>query len=501
MRSISTLIMALVCLLANAQTGIDVLRYSMQDTQGTARFQAMAGAFGALGGELSALNVNPAGSSVFKHGQLTATGTYYNRNNDASYGGMLRSTSFNDAAINQVGGVFVFKSPDSKWNKLALAFNIDMVENFDNEWAASGTTTQGIDDYFLGFANGIPLQNLLLREGEFLEEGYIRVGSQLGEGGQQAFLGYFGGIIDPSDPDNINGDTYMTNTDGETFNQNYRQFTNGYNTKITLNFSGQYEERFHVGASLNFHSLFFERTTLFDEDGYTADSPVSFMSFDNFLRTEGQGFSFSLGAIARVNDFFRLGGSYQSPTWYWLQDETSQRINSNIADTDIDFINFNTVVNLFDNYRLRTPGKLTGSAAIVFGKDGLLSFDYGYQDYSQARLLPTGDPNFFDANQFLSEQLGTVSSFRLGGEYRFERFSLRGGYRFEETPFLDSTEMGDLQGFSGGLGYDFGSNRLDLAFTRTEQEMSERFFDASAANSALVNRINTTVALTYTLKF
>ena len=34
-------------------------------TVGSARFQSMGGAFGALGGDLSAININPAGSAVF----------------------------------------------------------------------------------------------------------------------------------------------------------------------------------------------------------------------------------------------------------------------------------------------------------------------------------------------------------------------------------------------------------------------------------------------------
>ena len=37
----------------------------MDNSVGSARFQSMGGAFGALGGDLSAININPAGSAVF----------------------------------------------------------------------------------------------------------------------------------------------------------------------------------------------------------------------------------------------------------------------------------------------------------------------------------------------------------------------------------------------------------------------------------------------------
>jgi len=47
-----------------AQDITDALRYSQTDLNGTARFRAMGGAFGALGGDFSSLNINPAGSVI-----------------------------------------------------------------------------------------------------------------------------------------------------------------------------------------------------------------------------------------------------------------------------------------------------------------------------------------------------------------------------------------------------------------------------------------------------
>ena len=44
--------------------------------------------------------------------------------------------------------------------------------------------------------------------------------------------------------------------------------------------------------------------------------------------------------------------------------------------------------------------------ALIFGKEGLISFDYGYQDMSQAELRPTSDPSFTSENQFIANELG-----------------------------------------------------------------------------------------------
>ncbi|MAU26061.1 MAG: aromatic hydrocarbon degradation protein [Muricauda sp.] len=501
MRTIFAFIMVLSCSMATAQNINDVVRYGTDNTQGTARFQALGGAFGALGGDLSSLNVNPAGSAVFNYSQFTISGSNYNRNNEAFFGNRTSGTEMNSLELNQVGGVFVFKSSNSPWKKLSLAFNYDLVQNFDNEFFASGSTVQGIDNYFLNFAQGQALGPLRVQQGERIDDAYLDIGSSLGFGAQQAFLGFQSGIIEPEQDDDANT-AYFSLADYNTVEQRYFQSTSGYNSKFTVNFAGQYQENLYLGASLNFHAVLYERLTQLDESGYNAPSEVQSTFFDNFLRTEGDGFSFSLGAIARLNENIRVGGSYQSPTWYRLTDDVAQRIgtDSPVANPNLSLIDFN-LVNLFPEYRIKTPSKLTGSVAIIFGKEGLLSFDYGYQDMSEAELRPASDPNFAAENEFIANQLGVVNTYRIGGEYRIERVSLRGGYRFESSPYENSDLIGDLESYSGGIGYDFGGSRLDLAVNRTERDASEQFFDSGLNNAALVNRTNTNVTLSYTMKF
>jgi hypothetical protein len=496
-----TFIALLVCSIASAQNLSDIVRYSSENLQGTARFQGMGGAFGALGGDLSALNINPAGSAVFNNNLATISGTVYNRENSAFYGGSTNGTDRSYADINQAGGVFVFKSTnqDSPWTKVALAFNYDITEKFDNSTYANGTTTEGIDNYFLNFAQGVPFGDILLQDGEFLEDGYLNIGASQGFGDQQTFLGYFGGLIDPTSTEDDNT-SYVSNASYANVNQELSRITTGYNNKFTVNMASQYKERLHLGASLNFHNILYNSYDEFTETGYNTDSEIQRTTFDNRVFTQGAGFSLSLGAIAKLSDLIRIGASYQSPTWYRLEDELSQSISSDLADDDINFINFDQV-NIFPAYKLKTPAKVTGSLAMVFGKNGLLSFDYGYQDMSQAKLRPTNDANFASVNTDVANELGAVNSFRLGGEYRIERFSLRGGYRFEESPYKNSTAFGDLEGISGGIGYNFGGSRLDLAINRTERDVTERLFDTGVNTPALVNGVSMNGTLSYTINF
>lgn len=145
---------------------------------------------------------------------------------------------------------------------------------------------------------------------------------------------------------------------------------------------------------------------------------------------------------------------------------------------------------------------MTGSIAAVFATNGLLSFDYSYQDMSNAELRPTSDLAFQDENEYMSDVLGTISSFRVGGEYRIKRVSLRAGYRFEQSPYADGNIVGDLEGgVSGGLGFNFGPSRLDLAVNRTERDVLQYFFSTGITTPAVLTRVNTNVTLGYTLNF
>lgn len=136
-----------------AQTITDALRLSNTNVTGTARYRAMGGAFGALGGDLSAIGDNPASSAVFTTGVASITLGLDSFENTTTYFGNTTSTEDDDFAINQAGGVFVIDGGyDSKWRKITLGFNYDRTSNFDDEFAAVGTNTTSIGDYFLGFA-------------------------------------------------------------------------------------------------------------------------------------------------------------------------------------------------------------------------------------------------------------------------------------------------------------------------------------------------------------
>ena len=56
-----------------AQSEVDALRFSREDIHGTARAMSMGGAFGALGGDQTAISINPAGIAVYRSSEVVGT--------------------------------------------------------------------------------------------------------------------------------------------------------------------------------------------------------------------------------------------------------------------------------------------------------------------------------------------------------------------------------------------------------------------------------------------
>lgn len=505
---------------AQSQEISDAMHYAQDNLNGTARFRAMGGAFGALGGDLSSINVNPAGSAVFTNNQMTLTLSNFDTKNKSNYFGSTTSEKNNSFDLNQAGAVFVFnnKNPNSNWKKISLGVNYENIKNFDNGFFSAGTNpNNSIGDYFLSYANNsnngapVPQEFVNTNPGESISDLYSFLGSNLpnnqypnlnGFAAQQAFLGYQGFIIDVVDETN-NNSPYTSNVpSGGNYYQENSVYSTGYNGKLSFNAATSYNDKLYIGLNLNSHFTDFHKSSTFFEENnapLTSDYTVTRLSFENDLYTYGTGFSFQLGAIAKVSDEIRLGLAYESSTWYKLNDELSQRLiavsSATNADDTNDVVN-PQIVNIYEPYKLQTPSKLTGSFAYVFGKSGLISVDYAIKDYSNTKFKPENDPYFNDLNADMNSILDTTGELRIGAEYKIEALSLRAGYRYEQSPYKNGVTIGDLTGYSAGLGYSFGSTKVDLAYSYAKRNSQQAFFNQGFTDGASIEAINNNVSVT-----
>lgn len=501
MKKLKLLFIAIISVSAlNAQDISDALRYSQDEIQGTARFRALSGAFGALGGDMSAVSINPAGSAVFSQSHASFSLSNLSASNDVQYFNGLTNTKDSNFDVNQGGASFVFQNRNnSPWRKFTLGVAYDRTNNFDDNWNAIGTNTNNnsIDRYFLNYADGKRLDQIERLEGETYATAYSDIGNVYGFGHQQAFLGYESFIIEPDDLNNDANTTYFSNLVDGDFDHDYLYTSTGYNGKIAFNFATQYEENLYLGLNLNSHFVDFQKSTSLIEDT-SAGSDITRIDFDNSLATRGNGFSFQLGGILKVTPEFRVGATYDSPTWYTIEEETTQSI-ATYTSTDSPVRINPQVINIYPEYKLQTPSKITGSLAYVFGTQGLISFDYSRKNYSKTEFRPTSGAFFADQNDIISNILTDASTYRIGGEYLIKQLSLRGGYRFEESPYANGVTVGDLNGFSVGLGYNFGNTKLDLTFDQASRTNETPLYNVGLIDTAIIDRTNSNV--TFTLSF
>lgn len=487
-----------------AQDVSDALRYSQDEIQGTARFRAMSGAFGALGGDMSAVSLNPAGAGVFTLSHASVSLSHLNKKNDVRFFNGQTTSSPTKIDLNQAGAAFVFNNTDtaSIWKKLVLSVAYEKTANFKENWVASGDNTNSIDSYFYGYAQGLPLGEISALPNESYTNAYMDIGYAYGYANQQAFLGYESYILEPNADNDANTD-YTSNMADGLFAQDYCYASTGYNGKFTFNIATQLTDRVYLGVNLNSHFINYEKFTNFYESNSNAGSLITEVNFQNRLSTIGTGFSFQLGTIAKITEEFRVGLTYDSPTWYTISEESSQYIRTvrDDAGTNVAQTVDPRVVNVFPDYKLQSPGKLTGSLAYIFGNKGLISFDYSRKDHSNIKFKPTSDPYFASQNAIMSNDLKASSTYRVGGEYRLNQLSFRAGYRFEESPYKNKDFYDDLNGYSLGLGYDFGNTKIDLAFDQSKRDYNQQLYNVGLTDNASIDSklTNFTLSLVFNL--
>ncbi|CAL2083723.1 OmpP1/FadL family transporter [Tenacibaculum sp. 190524A05c] len=409
------------------------LLFSKDNTNGTARFNAMSGAFGALGSDLSSTDINPAGAAVARDSKFSVTLSNRNANLDVNYYGNTNNLQDEYFNISQAGGIFVFDidNSNSSWNRFAFTFNYKMKADFDNLYSGRGNSN---------------------------------------------FLFYDQHIGDTNSPVNI--------FDGS-IEQSFSNETRGLNSVFNIGISAVHDNKLFVGASLKFHNLEFRERSFLTE--MNDDVNGNILEVEDFRERfiEGNGFSFNLGFIYKLNKFIRLGASYESPTWY--QEVIEERAGS-LTMFDVNNLGITGVEDRFFEgpYSLRftTPSRLTASGALVFGKQGLISVDYTYKDFQNFKYREV-DQELQDANQFFRTDFRATQKLSVGTEWRFDRVSLRGGYSYELDPNLvvgGNTNKDNIRAFSAGLGYNFGNTKIDLSYQQSENRQFYSLYNTGDIN-------------------
>lgn len=444
-----------------AQEMMDAYKYSQSDLHGTARFSSMGGAFGALGGDISSMTTNPAGIGIYRSSEVVTT---LNLSSMKAESNLLGSkfdqskTKFNFDNIAYVGyfptGNF---SGIKSWN---VGFAYNRVKNFTRNYRTKGTPGSSLSDYITALTNDLAVRNVggdYKGNNLWLTDDYNPFDTRLNP---LSVAGYSGGLIGSEEPSKIGGF--------------YNPFSGLQQSELTVSERGaidQYDFVFatnisdivFLGATFVLTDLDYNYISLHKEDF----SDGSYSDLYNSFSTEGNGYSFNIGAIVRPSDYLRLGVAYNSPTWYKLTDYSFVEAGSYLKGAE----NFDPVYNTYLplEYKLRTNDRWIFSAAGFFGQYGLISVDYELSNYKNMSLSEYDGFKLDDQNAHIKDAFGTKGTLRVGLEAKVTpQFAVRAGGAWANSPVKSHIKDGSSEvSISGTIPHytiDKGTNYYTIGF-------------------------------------
>lgn len=470
---------------AFSQNEIDVYRYSNTFVQGSARFDAMGGSFGALGAESGCIGINPAGfgrASVSSlsfgiNGTHTKTKTYFNENNsDFSTFKMrvpnIAATIVSD--VSSVNGGLIYTQ---------ISFGLNRVANFNQSFHYSGQQFESLLDVFVNNAHGISPDQL------YDIQPYT------------SSLAYQAYAIDV-DQNNF----YSARLNAGDVIHNRSVLSSGGINEWYAAFSGNYLDRLYFGASISLNTLNYAESIIHKET-LTDTSGVNLLSYtyQYDYKTKGTGTALKLGAIFLPSDFVRLGISIHTPTFYNLTDEYTANMQS-VQKDGLYTVDPSLIPNDRYKYRIWTPTKMVGSFGLVIFEQGCLNVDLEYVNYRWGQLKSTKDQayapyDYKEENKIVKAQLVDALNIRVGGEWNIKSvFFIRAGYGFYPKGDNIARSYGQKfsQTISGGIGFRMNQLYLDLA---VRYLTTSNVYYAFAESRTDINMMKTTFNASLQYKF
>jgi hypothetical protein len=450
----------------------DALRYSWYIQGGTARQQAIGGAMGSLGGDISAVFVNPAGIAFFRTTDFVITPGYNFLSNKSSYferTEKIKKNLFSFGTTGFVGG----DGNDRLTNSYSLAVN--RTASFGNHILYRGTNNQS--SYSQKFLE--ELRNGNVKDANAAAQNFP-FGTSL------AFNTYWIDTIGGGSSGNYQFQTRAPIATG--LLQQNEMTTKGGITEIALSGASNFKNKLLVGASLGLSFLDYTRDATFLEADATTNgaNKFDFASFTESLSTNGMGLNLRVGLIYKPTESWRMGFAVHSPTFYSLKDKYRASVTAN-TESYQGMLTQNS--ELFTGgepsqfkYVLFTPYRVIGSISYVLREiqdvtkqKGFLTADVEYVNhkFSSFHVDPdnndTGTKTYFKTlNKAIDNAYKGVINVRVGGELKFTTIMVRLGTAYYGNPYKNiHGEKGSRFQLSGGLGYRNKGMFVDLTYVYT----------------------------------
>ena len=461
---------------AISQNETDLFRYSKNYASGSARFEAMAGSFGALGADISSFQINPAGYGRFSHssagfgisgGSQSAQTTFNKQQMQRAKGQVAPSTI----------GLVITKDVSANGNGFLFnqfAFGYQQIEQFAKTMAYGGQQFSSILDGFVESAQGLNQEEL---------NWYLPFSSD---------LAYKTSLmqLDPSTGE------YVSNLNAGDVAHNRTINYSGGTGELYGTFSTNYLNKLYIGVKGGLRINRYNEDFIHNEELVdTSGTELRSFDYSYYLNTRGTGGNFSVGIIYLISERLRTGLAVHSPTFYEFKDNWGANMTGYFADSTTKIEEVNQPTGEY-KYKLRTPTKLTASIAYIFGTRGCVNLDIDYLDYRHAHFKSTDDVNYGSysyetENQFAKKAFANAMNFRLGGEYLVSSiFIVRAGVARYGRAFTkeQESEVGADWILSSGIGFRIRNASIDLSYRRLVQSRNYYAFEGSKTEMKDLNQ-------------
>lgn len=465
---------------AAAQSSIDALTLSDTELRGTSRFMSMAGAFTALGGDLSTLTQNPAGIGVYRGSDVAITldlSFLSNKSSNIPGGATMNNTHFDANTIGYVG-TMNFGS-NSVMSTFSWGVSYNRLKSFTRNYRGSGIPLQtSMSNYIALMSDGIDPENMISKNGYdpyqdsqinwmniLAFNGAITTPTIVTDNAGKVTDIYYDGLFQYDVPAQDGKPAIPATTGTAGFNVRERGYADEYN----IAFGGNLANVVQWGLDLGITDLTHEQWTSYDEALQGANIRAGNEYYDvieegdcdwqidNWKKTTGTGFNLKFGLILKPVQELRIGVAVHTPTWYSMT--TSYNANLTYGGSNRVQRDRGTNTAVYD-WNLRTPWKLMFGLAGVIGGRGIISADYEYSAYDKMHTSDSyGD--FDDYNDDIATYFRATHTLRLGAEFRVTpQFSLRLGYSYASSNVKSDAADNNLEIYTSGtnLGYTFNQS-------------------------------------------
>ncbi|MCG7858884.1 hypothetical protein MD537_18045 [Flavihumibacter sediminis] len=476
-KSILLLSAGLISLSTFAQVPEDALRMSWFTPNGTARSQAIGGAIGALGGDISSNFVNPAGIGLFKTSEIVFSPGFKFITNDAGFRGTSATEKSNGFVLGTSGLVMGMSDRMNRNRNTAFSLAINRTADFNNKILYRGQNN--FSSYSEAYASEIAESGLTLDQA--LNSNSISF---------PARMGLYTYLVDTLTTPGFGTEVVATplryafqNDTAFMLNQENFIETSGGITELAITFAGGTRDKFYYGGSFGLPIVNFEKNSVLSETDASNNSNNDFQEAILRERFTSKGFGLNLkaGIIYKPVEKLRLGFAFHTPTIYALKDTYDGTL-----ETDLEGYNGISTVNVKElndgflpeyEYDLSSPWRFIASGAYVINEvadvrkqKGFISADVEYVTYGSSRFRNAEestieDEAFFNAVNGVVKDIykGTINA-KVGGELKFNTIMARAGFSYYGSPYTDSELDGKRMFVSGGFGYRNKGFFIDLTY-------------------------------------